>query len=455
MKALRLLAFFLVGLALGGGSVAAFAAASDYGRSINLNSPSGGAARPPGWYGQPRYDWPDAPNGWGKLRDINSLDIGGKRVEIEGIRKFAPGTLAKLGAGLAKSLGPVGLGLTLGELVWDEAQGWLIDPPPVEEEDVPKDFQAGAYSIMGWSGTFNTPRAACLSMQPAQPTTGGYWWTGNGTFACQRESGYDPLNWGRGPEMVCPSGSQDLGNGWCRVAGVDEPRRPVSDAELEDAIYVELVARGMGSELARRLVEAGYKPTPDGHEANGPTSVPGETTTSSTTGPSGTTTTTSTTVHNLTYNTNNTTNTTTVTVTNVTTHTTTAPDGTTTTTTETTTPSEGQPADEPQYTLDYQGSAMPEIPDFYAQQYPDGFAGEWDKFKDKVGASPLAGFLTGLSSGLPGGGTCPEWSVSLNFGHMGNFGTHVIAPPCAIWPFIKAVMILSALFVARRMVFGG
>ncbi|NMG73124.1 hypothetical protein, partial [Parazoarcus communis] len=33
-----------------------------------------------------------------------------------------------------------------------------------------------------------------------------------------------------------------------------------TDQQIEDAIYVELVARGMGSDLARRLIEAGYRP---------------------------------------------------------------------------------------------------------------------------------------------------------------------------------------------------
>lgn len=456
MRTLRLLLFFCVGLALGGGAVAAFAAPADYGRSVNINSPSGGGtARPPGWYGQPRYDFPDAPDGWGKLRDINTLEIGGKRVEVEGIRKFSPGTLARIGSGLAKSLGPLGLGITIAELVWDESQGWLFDPPPTETVNQPRDYQDGAYWLAGWPGSWLTPRAACLAMRPNQPTTGVYWWNSSSEFACQRESGYSPLNWGRGPRMTCPEGSTDLGDGNCRVAGEDPEPRPASDSELEDAIYTELVARGMGSDLARRLVDAGYTLTPDGHEAVGPTSVPGQTTTTSTTGPAGTTTTTSTTTHNLTYNTNVTTNTTTVTVTNVTTHTTTAPDGTTTTTTETTTPAEGQQEEEPQYTLDYEGSTMPEVPDFYEQRYPDGFAGEWDGFKDKIAASSVAGLLAGFTNGLPGGGTCPEWSVSLNFGAMGNLGTHVIAPPCAVWPFVKAIMILSALFVARRMVFGG
>lgn len=350
MRELRLGLFFLVGLALGGGAVSAFAAPSTYGRSMHLNYPNSGQARAPGWYSQPRYDFPGAPDGWGQLRDINTLEIGGRRVDLEGVRRFGPRTLASGALGLARALGPIGIGLTVAELVWDEAQGWLIDPPPTAEEDVPRDYQAGAYWIIGWPGTFDTPRAACLSMQPNQPTTGAYFWTGGSTFSCVRQSGYDPVNWGRGPELVCPSGSQDLGNGWCRVSGVDEAPRPVTDAELEDAIYVDLVARGMGSELARRLIEAGYTPTPDEVTGTGPSSVPGDTITSTTSGPAGQTTSTTHTTHNISYDTNTTNNTTTVTITNTTTTTTTAPDGTTTTETSTRAPAEGgtvPPPEEP------------------------------------------------------------------------------------------------------------
>lgn len=458
MRTLRLLLFFCVGLALGGGSVAAFAAPADYGRSLNINSPSGGTARPPGWYGQPRYDFPDAPDGWGKLRDINTLEIGGKRVDIEGIRKFSPAKLARVGKGLAKSLGPIGIGLMLAELIWDEASEQWRRPQQSGDEGAP---EPGRYWYVAGATGCTTAQDQCTWEAATHAWKTNYGGTAtdlgdarftgtctynDNTATCPFEYYYVP--W----ETWYPGGVVTF-----NAAGSAPAGEPVeaTDAEIEDAIYTELVARGMGSDLARRLVAAGYTLTPDGHGAVGPTSVPGQTSTSSTTGPNGTTTTTSTTTHNLTYNTNNSNNTTTVTVTNVTTHTTVAPDGTTTTTTETTTPAEGQQEEEPQYTLDYQGSTMPEVPDFYEQRYPDGFAGEWYGFKDKIAASSLSGLLAGFTNGLPGGGTCPEWSVSLNFGAMGNLGTHVIAPPCAVWPFVKAIMILSALFVARRMVFGG
>lgn len=450
MKALRLLAFFLVGLVLGGGSVVAFAAVSDYGRSIRLNAPASAGAR---FTGAPIYEWADAPGGWGRMNDINKINIGSKSFDVTGGRLFSPRTLAKGAVSFVRYGGPAWLGWMLAGLVWDEVnKRWL------KEDEVDVQYPGFRWTVQGCNGPACEPNFATyqeaghFACTQYYGTQGVTQWTSGGGNPPDMYYTCSPGGSVSRPYQVCPDG-QTLQGEVC--VDVESGTRPATDQELEDAIYAELVARGMGSDLARRLIAAGYRPTPDGHEVSGPNSVPGDTVTSTTTGPNGTTTVTSSTTHNVSYTTNTTNNTSTVTVSSVTVNTTTGPDGTTESTTETTTPSEGEQEDEPQYTLDYQGSAMPEIPDFYEQQYPDGFAGEWDKFKGKIGASPLAGFLNGLSSGLPGGGTCPDWSVALNFGAMGNFGTHVIAPPCAIWPFIKAVMILSALFVARRMVFGG
>lgn len=452
MKALRLLAFFLVGLWLGGAAAFAWAGPETYGRSMNINAAPGnvGAARP-GWYSNPVYDFPDAPNGWGKMRDLNRMSIGGKILELQGWRNFAPRALAATGVGLAR-MGPLAIGMTLAPLIWDElSKQWM--KPGEETDDLPAAplTEATACAYIGRVGG-----------TAYDITTGDHYRIAAENDSSWYAQGYAYLRACIGAPFTSP---------WpqlLRKAGLGTPpepneTRPATEQEIEDAIYVELVARGMGSELARRLIAQGYRPSVDSVGAQGPSSAEGTTSTTTETVTvdqghgTGTQTTVTTTTHNITYNTTN--NVTNVNVTTVTNTTTTHPDGTQSETNTETAPPDLEPGEEPaeeeQYTLDYQGSTMPEIPDFYAQQYPEGFAGEWNKFKDKVASSPLAGFLTGLSNGLPGGGTCPEWSVSLNFGHMGNFGTHVIAPPCAIWPFIKAVMILSALFVARRMVFGG
>lgn len=427
MRAFRLALFFAVGLILGGGSVVAFAAASDYGRSMRLNAPPASGAR---FSGAPIYDWADAPSGWGRMNDINKINIGGKSFDVTGGRLFSPQTLAKGAVSFVRLGGPAWLGFMLAGLVWDEvSQRWLIN-------EVPDEVVGGDACRAAAGGPApECNHAGVDQLAWFRSGTEGPWAGNNGgtCFAVKTASwAYTAVGYNPG---TCPPLGED------RVA---------TDAELEDAIYVELVARGMGSDLARRLIEAGYNPQVDSIDIDGPSSIPGGTSTTTTTGPNGTTTSTTNTTHNVTYNTTN--NISTVTITTSTT--TTAPDGTTTTTTET--PPEGEQAEEEeQYSLDYSKPQALEVPDFYEQQYPDGFSGEWQGFSDRVAASSLAGFMGSLSNGVPAGGECPSWSFNLNMGPMGNFGTFALQPPCIIWPFIKALLILTALFVARRMVVGG
>lgn len=449
MRALRLALFFVVGLLFGGAVTFAYAqqqlnGPARYGTSINFNYPDGINA--PRRTGGPIYDFPDAPDGWGKMRDINKIKMGSHTFDVHGVRKFSPGTLAKLGAGFARVAGPVGIGMTLGELVWDEAQGWM--KPAAEDTDP----VSGVYYWHHEAPPCETVHRKCsyadvIAAVHARNESHVYDRILNHDTSNKIINAFFRLSWHATSGMTVG----------IRYGGTkpQEGTRPATDQELEDAIYVELVSRGMGSDLARRLIEAGYTPTPDGHEADGPTTVPGETTTTTTTSPAGTTTTTTNTTNNLTYNTNTTNNTTTITITQTTTTTTTNPDGTQTQTTETKQPQEGQREEPEQYTLTYSPSSLPEVPDFYEQKYPDGFAGEWDGFKQRIDGSSLANFMRSLTNGIPSGGECPSWSLTFNFGAMGNFGTMVMQPPCIVWPFIKAVMVLSALFVARRLVIGG
>lgn len=442
MRALRAVFFFFFGLLLGGSAVTAFAAQIEgparYGPSVNFNYPDGLEVRR---RSGPIYDWPDAPNGWGNMRDVNKMSIGGRDVNIEGIRKFQPINLARSAVTMAKLLGPISIGLTVLDLLWDEGQGWLYDPPPTETTDQPRDYQDGAYWLAGWPGSWSTPRAACLAMRPNQPTTGVYWWDSSSQFSCQRESGYSPLNWGRGPRMTCPEGSTDLGDGNCRVAGEDPEPRPATDAEIEDAIYVDLVARGMGSDLARRLIEAGYTLAPDGHEAVGPSSIPGDTITSTTSGPAGTTTTTISTTNNLTYNTDNTTNTTTVTVTQTTNTTTTAPDGTTTTSVATKAPAPGETAPE-------------EEPKAFCDLFPDASACQKLDIPEGQPVEPEEVNVTFAPSGGFGseGGSCPS---PYSFSVQGRAFSIDYQPFCNFFVAVRPVVIAMAFITAMLIALGG
>lgn len=333
---------FAVGLILGGVSVASFAAASDYGRSMRLNAPAGSGAR---FTGAPIYDWADAPSGWGRMNDINKINIGNKAFDVTGGRLFSPQTLAKGAVSFVRYGGPAWIGFMVAGLIWDEVtQRWL------KEEENTLEYPSYRWTVQGCSGPTCQPNFATyqdaghFACTTYYGTQGVSAWTNGGGDPPVMYYNCAPGGAASRPYRVCPDG-QTLQGDVC--VDVEVGTRPATDQELEDAIYVELVARGMGSDLARRLIEAGYNPTPDGFDLDGPSSIPGDTVTTTTSGPAGQTSTTTNTTHNITYNTTN--NTSTVTITNTTTTTTTAPDGTTTETTTETPPEGGEttPPEEP------------------------------------------------------------------------------------------------------------
>lgn len=187
MRSLRLALYFVLGLMLGGVTVTAFAATgpSRYGSSVNFNYPNGLNIRHP--RSGPIYDFDSAPDGWGHMRDINKMSIGGRDVDINGLRKFAPGNLAKLGVGLAKSLGPIGIGLTLADLIWDEvSQQWLKEP------ENPLEYPSHRWTVQGCNGPSCQPNFA--TYQEA------------GHFACTQYYGSSGVktwtqDWGNPPVM--------------------------------------------------------------------------------------------------------------------------------------------------------------------------------------------------------------------------------------------------------------
>lgn len=99
--------------------------------------------------------------------------------------------------------------------------------------------------------------------------------------------------------------------------------------------------------------------------------------------------------------------------------------------------------------------SLPEIPKLYERKYPDGLVGIWNQKSDQIkqtSAFTLAAQLmpTGLVSG-----TCPSWPLALDFSWWASYGEYDVAPPCWIWDVSKTIIIISALMLARSLIFGG
>lgn len=92
---------------------------------------------------------------------------------------------------------------------------------------------------------------------------------------------------------------------------------------------------------------------------------------------------------------------------------------------------------------------------FYEPKY-DKTVGELVTEKmQQIGDAPVVQLIDKLTTGPGSGGSCPSWSFAFNLGAAGNYGSMNVAPPCWIWTAIKTIMIITALFAARRIVFGG
>lgn len=100
--------------------------------------------------------------------------------------------------------------------------------------------------------------------------------------------------------------------------------------------------------------------------------------------------------------------------------------------------------------------SMPPIPQLYERKYPQGMVGIW---QTKTAALTQTSLVTVLNQMMPTGitgGTCPAWTINLAFGpSWADLGTHEVAPPCWLWDVAKAIMIISALMLARQLIFGG
>lgn len=98
---------------------------------------------------------------------------------------------------------------------------------------------------------------------------------------------------------------------------------------------------------------------------------------------------------------------------------------------------------------------LPGAPKLYKQKYPDGLAGVWRTQRDLMVATPLFTLAKGLMPSVAMSGTCPKMPVNLTFSSWANYGVKDLAPPCQVWDWGRAICIVSALLLARRLIFGG
>lgn len=229
--------------------------------------------------------------------------------------------------------------------------------------------------------------------------------------------------------------------------------RPATDADFD---LMEAAASAKDSEwLKDRLREhcegslnpqGCYDELRDNTWLEGPASVTEPGPTVSTTGPSGTTTSTTNTKIDITYGDNyydyRTTKTTIVT----------KPDGSTETTTETE-PETEQPREEEEQDINFTDSEFPPVEPFYQQKYPDGLEGVWQDAQAKFDNSQ---FMSFLQSFIPQfSGSCPSWSMSFNIATWASYGNVPFVNLCYVFDFIKVIMLVTALFTARAITFGG
>lgn len=239
---------------------------------------------------------------------------------------------------------------------------------------------------------------------------------------------------------ACPAGQYPVPGGTCSVSA---PSVPATEQELEDAIanyenpeILNPALRDASNHPSWEHPSSTSNPT-----LSGPSSTPGGS--KQTNHPDGKVST-STTTHNHTYNQNKTYHTTT-TVTNI--------YNPTTDTTETTTEETEEPPDEDQASPT--DIPLADVPELYEQKYPDGISGVWNERKADLMGSPVGQLLDVLMPNLGSGGTCPSWSMNLDITDWAQFGTHDISPPCWLWEFAYWCVIVSALLLARSLVFGG
>lgn len=101
------------------------------------------------------------------------------------------------------------------------------------------------------------------------------------------------------------------------------------------------------------------------------------------------------------------------------------------------------------------GASLPSRPQLYQPKYPDGLSGVWTTQMNQLKQTPLATLGSRLLPDIGDGGVNPSFTFDLDFGGVMNMGTHTLEIDPNIWAIIRAIVLVSALIYAYKMIFGG
>jgi len=87
---------------------------------------------------------------------------------------------------------------------------------------------------------------------------------------------------------------------------------------------------------------------------------------------------------------------------------------------------------------------------WYTSKYPGGLHAVWDTRKAALFATPLGAAIANMAIPV-GAGAEPSWTFTL----WRINGTYTLALPSWIWMVMKSILLLSAAFACRRIIFGG
>lgn len=243
---------------------------------------------------------------------------------------------------------------------------------------------------------------------------------------------------------TCPNGSTQWNYTWSGTT--QQTTTVLTDQQVIDTIAAKSTWPA-GSNIGPAITQAVQSEPlllPQPVSVTGPASVAGPSTTSTQQfkdaagNPTGTQTTTNTTNYNISYGPN------TVTTTTTNTTTVTNPDGTSSVKT-----------DSEQTAPDSSASDTPlgDVPKLYTRKYPNGLTGVWDTQKAALLNTSLLRLTSNLMPTITASGY-PSFPVPVVIGPW-NFGTYDVSPPPLVWDFLKLCVIITALFLARALIFGG